>query len=126
MKPKFPQGCIYKRARSPYWWMKIIPYRRAKPVYESTKRRRRDHAEAFLRERLKDFTMDLGSTDPARVTFDELAEDLRTDYRIRGRKSLSKLDNSLCHLEKVFAGMRVMDIGTARIKRYSQSIPSFR
>ncbi len=114
----YPNGCIYKRAKSPFWWVKIVPYKGSKPIFESTKRTRRDHAETYLRERMKDYEMDLGHIRPEQVTFNELAEDLKTEYRIQGRKSLDRLGNSITHLEKVFLGMRAMEINTARVKRY--------
>jgi integrase len=114
----FPSGCIYKRPRSPFWWAKIVPYKGAKPIYESSKRTRKDHAETFLKEKLKDYQMDLGHVRPEQVTFNELAEDMKTDYRIQGRKSLERLENSIDHLEKVFSNMRAMEINTARVKRY--------
>jgi integrase len=114
----YPSGCIYKRAKSPFWWAKIMPYKGAKPIYESTKRTRKDYAETYLRERMKDYEMDLGHVRPEQVTFNELAEDLKTEYRIQGRRSLDRLGNSIKHLEKLFSGMRAMEINTARVKRY--------
>jgi integrase len=114
----YPSGCVYSRAKSPFWWIKIVPYKGGKPIFESTKRTRKDHAETYLRERMKDYEMDLGHVRPEQVTFDELAEDLKTEYRIQGRKSLDRLGNSVNHLEKVFKGMRAMEINTARVKRY--------
>ncbi|MGD8385997.1 MAG: site-specific integrase, partial [Desulfobacteraceae bacterium] len=47
-----------------------------------------------------------------------LAEDLRADYRIRGMKSLDRLELSISHLKGMFGGMRAMEITTARVKRY--------
>ena len=44
--------------------------------------------------------MDLGHIKPEQVTFDELAEDLKTDYRIKGRKSLVSLNYRIKHLEQ--------------------------
>jgi integrase len=114
----YPSGCIYQRSKSPFWWAKIVPYKGGKAIFESTKRTRKDHAETYLDERLKDYQMDLGHVRPEQVTFTELAEDLKTDYRIQGRKSLDRLENSITHLEKVFSNMRVMEINTARVKRY--------
>ena len=67
---------------------------------------------------MKDYEMDLGHVRPEKVTFNELAEDLKTEYRIQGRKSLDRLGNSVKLLEKVFDGMRAMEINTARVKRY--------
>ena len=91
-----------------------VPYKGSKPSYESTKRTRKDHAQTYLRERMKDYEMDLGHIRPEQVTFSELAEDLKTEYRIKGRKSLDRLGNSIRHLEKVFNNMRAMEINTAR------------
>ena len=114
----YPIGCIYQRPGSPFWWAKVVPYKGGKAIFESTKRNRKDHAETYLKERLKDYQMDLGHVRPEQVTFNELAEDLMTNYRIHGRKSLDRLENSITHLEKVFSGMRAMEINTARVKRY--------
>ena len=114
----YPSGCIYQRPKSPFWWVKIVPYKGAKAIFESSKRTRKDHAQTYLDERLKDYKMDLGHVRPEQVTFTELAEDLKTDYRIQGRKSLDRLENSITHLEKVFSNMRAMEINTARVKRF--------
>jgi len=114
----YPNGCIYRRAKSPFWWAKIVPYKGSKPIFESTKRTRKDHAETYLQERMKDYELDLGHVRPEQVTFNELAEDLKTQYRIQGRKSLDRLENSIKHLEKVFTGMRAIEISTARGNRY--------
>lgn len=114
----YPNGCIYQRPKSPFWWAKIVPYKGAKAIFESTKRTRKDHADTYLKERLKDYQMDLGHVRPEQVTFNELAEDLKTEYRIEGRKSLSRLEISITHLKKVFDNMKAMEINTARVKRY--------
>ena len=79
-----------------------MPYKGAKPIYESTKRTRQDHAETFLKEKMKDYEMDLGHVRPEQVTFNELAEDLKAEYRIQGRKSLERLGNSIDHLARVY------------------------
>ena len=94
-----------------------MPYKDAKPIFDST-RTWRDHAETYLRERMKDYQMDLGHVRPGQVAFNELAEDLKTEYRIEGRKSLSRLEISITHLKKVFDNMRAMEINRAWVKRY--------
>ena len=53
-----------------------------------------------------------------KVTFDELAEDYLTDYRVNGRDSLDKAERSVNFLKAVFGGMRATNINTARIKEY--------
>jgi hypothetical protein len=114
----YPSGWIHQRPRSPFWLAKIVPYKGAKAIFESTKRTRNDHAQTYLDERLKDYQMDLGNVRREKVTFTELAEDLKTDYRIQGRKSLERLENSITHLEEVFSNMRAMEINTAGVKRF--------
>lgn len=114
----YPRSCLYQRKKSRYWWAKITPYKGAHPIYESTMRTQKSNARRWLEQRLKDFTMDLGSIKPERVTFDELCEDIRTDYRIRGMKSQDRLERSIKNLQKMFTGMYAIEINTARIKRY--------
>ncbi|MGA1864356.1 MAG: tyrosine-type recombinase/integrase [bacterium] len=114
----YPRGCLYQRSKTKYWWAKITPYKGANPIYESTMRTQKSNARRWLDQRLKDFTMDLGNTKPERVTFDELCEDIKTDYRIRGMKSQDRLERSIKNLQKMFAGMYATEINTARIKRY--------
>ena len=43
------------------------------------------------------------------MRFDELAEDFLTDYRINGKKSLTRAKASVDHLFKSFSGFRVND-----------------
>ena len=100
----YPNGCVYQRPKSPFWWAKIVPYKGAKSICESTKRTRKDRAETFLRDRMKDYEMDLGHVRPEQVTLNELAGDLSADYRIQGRKSLDRLENSVTHLKKLYQG----------------------
>jgi len=47
-----------------------------------------------------------------------LAEDLITDYRINGLKSLWRTEISVNHLRKQFRGMKATAITTARVKNY--------
>ena len=77
-----------------------MPYKSAKPIFERTRRTRKDHAETFLKERMKDYEMDLGHVRPEKVTFNELAEDLKTEYRIQGRKSIDRLGKGFFKFEE--------------------------
>ena len=52
------------------------------------------------------------------VTFDELAEDFLTDYRINKRDSLDKAERSVKYLKECFGGMRAADITTDKVKSY--------
>jgi hypothetical protein len=53
---------------------------------------------------MKDYEMDLEHVRPEQVTLNELAGDLSADYRIQGRKSLDRLENSVTHLKKLHQG----------------------
>ena len=53
-----------------------------------------------------------------RIRFDELAEDLITDYKVNLRKSLVRTRRSINHLNKPFEGIRVVDITTDQVNVY--------
>ena len=53
-----------------------------------------------------------------RVTFEDLADLIETDYKVNGRKSEKRLRTSLKHLREFFGMSRAKDITTDRIKRY--------
>jgi integrase len=53
-----------------------------------------------------------------RLGFEDLAEMLRSDYLVNGRRSLAKIDDCLAHLRGYFGLDRALDISADRIKRY--------
>ena len=54
-----------------------------------------------------------------RITFDELAEDMKTDYRINRKKSLKKVEQGIkLHLHPLFGGLRVPEITTSLVGQY--------
>ena len=56
-----------------------------------------------------------------RTRWDELKDDLLSDYRINGRKSTFRIEISIQHLEKHFVGMKAADITTTHINRYIEA-----
>lgn len=52
------------------------------------------------------------------VTFEDLAEDFLTDYRINGRDTLKKAEKSVEYLKTSFEGMRAAEITTDKVKTY--------
>ena len=56
-----------------------------------------------------------------RTRWDELKDDLLSDYRVNGRKSLFRIEISIHHLEKHFEGMRAADITTTHVNRYIET-----
>ena len=53
-----------------------------------------------------------------RVRFEELAEDLLTDYRINEKRSIEQAEYSIKQLGNVFKEWQAVDITTAEVKRY--------
>jgi integrase len=52
------------------------------------------------------------------ITFEDLAEDFLTDYRINGRDTLNKAEKSVEYLKTSFEGMRAAEITTDKVKSY--------
>jgi integrase len=52
------------------------------------------------------------------VKFDGLSDNFLTDYRINGRKSISRAERSVRQLKTFFGGFKVTDITTPRIQSY--------
>ena len=53
-----------------------------------------------------------------KTSFDEIAEDYVTDYKMNGKKSLERAEIMVMHLGKYFAGYRCINITTSAIKNY--------
>jgi hypothetical protein len=53
-----------------------------------------------------------------KVTFDELAEEFLTEYKINARRSLDRAELSIRHLRDGFEGMMITEITTPRIQEY--------
>jgi len=111
-------GHLYRPKRSPYWWLR---YRVAgKEHRESSHSTSSDVAEKLLMRR----QVELGvpgafvAPDTKRVTFDDLAQLVRTDYVVNGLKSADRLEDSLKRLGRVFAGVRARTITPDRLNRY--------
>lgn len=108
-------GSIYLRGN--IWWIKY--YRNGEDYRESSESRKRDDAKRLLRKREGEIAEGkLPGIYFDRVKFDELAEDLITDYKINGLKSLWRTEISVNHLRKHFRGMKATAITTARVKKY--------
>lgn len=108
---------LYKRGESRFWWIKY--YRNGRPVRESTGTDKETEARRILRERLGDLAAGRPVVPHAdRVRFEELAEDFLNDYRINGKKSLDRAEQSVNHLRAYFAGWKVVNISTPAIRTY--------
>lgn len=120
-------GYVYKRKwkdkvtgeakEGEIWWIKY--YRHGKPYRESSNSDKITRAKDLLKEREGEISQGrLPGIHFAKVTFDELAGDYLTDYKVNGKKSLKRSEQLVEALKKTFEGMRATDITTANAKTY--------
>lgn len=94
-------GSIYKRGD--IFWVKY--YRNGKPYRESSDSSKESVAKRLLRSREGDIANHkFNGLRVERITFDELAADVITDYKVNGNRSLERLEYSLKHLNTFFWG----------------------
>jgi integrase len=108
-------GGIYRRGRI-YW---IRYWYRGKAYYESSGSDSEAKATKLLKERIKQMGGGrfIGPNEE-RLTFDDLAEMLQTDYQINKRRSANVLGFRIAHLKEAFALVRAVDITTDRIRAF--------
>ena len=108
-------GSIYKRGK--VWW--IYYGHRGQRYRESSKSSKLTDARALLKKRLGEIGAGkLVGPSEERLTFDDLAGMIETDYRVNGRRSRRRLQTSLKHLRGFFGMSRALDISTDRVGRY--------
>jgi integrase len=123
-------GMIYKRKRKDKvtgeikegetLWIKY--YRYGKPYRESTGSDKIKRAKDLLKQREGEISQGkLPGIHFEKVTFDELAEDFLTDYRINGKDTVNKAERSVKYLKEAFGGLRVPDITTDKTKAYVEN-----
>ena len=111
-------GAIYRRGNT--LWIKY--YRDGKPYRESAKSDKESEAKRLLKLREGQITEGkFPGLYAERTKWDDLKDDLVTDYKVNGRKSLERLEISIDHLEKHFKGMRAHDVTTTRINKYIEA-----
>ncbi|MBE0426956.1 MAG: hypothetical protein IBX72_09970 [Nitrospirae bacterium] len=99
------------------WWIKY--YRNGKPYFESTHTKNEKLARKKLQAREGQISEgNFPGLRVEKILYDELAEDLITDYKMNDRKSLERLENSLLHLNASFSNIRASNISTDLIQRY--------
>jgi integrase len=108
-------GCIYRRGKN--YWIKY--YRNGKPYAESAQSEKKEIAKKLLNKREGEVSNgELPGIYLDRVSFDELARDFITDYRINKRKSQERAAFAVKNLTSFFCGMRIVNITTASVKDY--------
>jgi integrase len=108
-------GSIYQRGE--IYWIKY--YRHGKPYRESSKSDKITKAERLLKKREGEIAEGkIPGIYFDKITFDELAKDLVTDYTVNGRDTLKRVRWSIECLKKSFEKMRATDITTDKIKAH--------
>jgi integrase len=107
------------RLRGRLWWLR---YRmNGREHWESSHSTSRREAEKLLDRRQAELAIgNLTAPDAKRVTFTELADMIRDDYKVRGRRSLVTLEGSLANLKAFFGACRAIAITSDRITAYER------
>ncbi|MFQ5818026.1 MAG: tyrosine-type recombinase/integrase [Terriglobia bacterium] len=115
-KPKYRTKAGGLRESPRYW---IQYYRHGVPYRENTHSDKKTVAERLLRKRLGEIEVaQFAGPKVERVRFEEMATDLKTDYKKQSNRSLNRLERSLAYLWKFFAGKKMVDIGSDLVNRY--------
>ena len=110
-------GCVFRRGK--IYWIKY--YHHGKAHSETSRSETKEVAKMLLRKREGEISKGkIPGVYLDKVTFNELADDLRADYEINKKKSLDRLEISINHLSESFSGFRIVEIDSPRIKRYIQ------
>jgi integrase len=116
-KPKWKDPKTGELVEGSIWWIKY--YSNGKPHRESSHSDKTTKAEKLLKKRQGEISEGkLPGIYFDKVTFNELAEDFLTDYRINGKDTLDKAERSVKYLKEVFGGMKATDVTTAKVKEY--------
>jgi len=108
-------GYVYKRGD--IYWLKY--YRYGKPYRESSKSDKITKAQKLLKKREGEIAEGkLPGIYFDKVTFNQLAEDFLTDYRINVKDTLSKAERSVKYLKEFFGGMKATEVTTDKVKTY--------
>lgn len=99
------------------WWMKY--YDNGRPIYESTRTLEKREANAILKKaESKVLDGHRVTSRTRRIKFDDLVNDLKEDYTLRGLRTWDRREFCLARLKPVFGGLLVSGITTDRLKGY--------
>ena len=109
------------RLRGRIWY---IRYRvDGREYWESAHSTSQRQAEKLLARRQAELGLGVFTApDAKRVTFADLAEIIRDDYRVKGRRSLPTLKQSLTRLAKFFGNCRALGITADRVTAYERDM----
>ena len=110
------KGCIFRRARSPHWFIKF--WIDGKRYRESTETDDRESALAHLRRRLAEARSGRFVGRPDRVTFEEMHQMLLANYRFK--RNRTDPSRHVRRLAESFRDMLGEEITEERIAEYSR------
>ncbi len=109
---------LYRRSRSPYWWIKY--YVNGAPKYESTGTSKERDAKELLKRR--EGTASEGKPVVPRldkIRYEEVRADLLAHYEASGSRDLTEAGYRLAHLDPMFRGRRIATLGPTDATRYT-------
>jgi integrase len=108
-------GRVFKRGR--WWWISF--YHHGKEIRESSKSENENAAIKLLKQRLAEAETGQFVADEKKVTFENLIDELVTDYKLNNRRSLNSAAMvNAGHLREFFGFDKAIAITSDRIRTY--------
>ena len=108
-------GSVFQRGG--VWWIKY--YRNGKAFPKSSESDQERVARKLLKRRLGEISVGrFIGPEAEQVTIRGLSDDYLNDYRVNGKKSLDKAEQTLKHLLAFFGDYRAHDLGTDLVRKY--------
>lgn len=113
---KHGSGSVYKRGKT--WW--VTYYVNGQQIWESAKTKDRAEARRILQAKLGQLAEGrYAGPEAERLTFDDLAAMLFTDYQVNGKKTLRETRIRVeKHLRPFFGGKKAHEITTADVQTF--------
>ena len=118
-RPTYTDKRTGKKKQSRVYWLQIGHH--GKDLRMSTGQAGKRAAERWTKQKIAELQAGIGIEHPGRLTFKDLAEMLRDDYRAKRNRSTERLDFALDrHLEPYFGDFRAVDITPEAVRRYQR------
>lgn len=108
------EGSLYRRGS--IWWVKYSA--RGRSYRESAGSDSQRDAVKLLRKRLSELASGRHAPEADKVTFEDLATLVATDYVLNKRRSTVRMLRSFAHLRRTFADYLAVDITADRVAAY--------
>lgn len=107
------------RKRGGVYWIRY--YRNGQRIEESARTSKHEEARDLLRDREGEISKGVPITARStRLTFDDAAKDVVTDYTVNGKRSKAELERRITlHLQPYFGGRRLSTITTADLRTFT-------